>query len=62
LQKKKLEDELQDKIKEIDHRLGLLTARNQENNRKRTLAQEDDEGVIDDKVIAQDMYLIHVQC
>ena len=49
LQKKKLEDELEDRTKEIDLKLGLLTARNRENNRKRTLAQEEE--VIEDKVI-----------
>ena len=49
LQKKKLEDELEDRTKKIDLKLGLLTARNRENNRKRTLTEEEE--VIEDKVI-----------
>ena len=38
VEKKELEDGLQDKIKEIDIRLGLLTAKNQVVNYRRTLS------------------------
>jgi len=57
--KKELEDNLQSKIKEIDQRLGLLTARNQE-SRKQTVDQEEDGEVINEQVVVRYSSLIRM--
>jgi len=54
-----LEDNLQDKIKEIDQRLDLLTARNQESH-KWTVDQEEDGEVINEQVVVRYSSLIRM--
>ena len=57
--KKELEDNLQNKIKEIDQRLGLLTARNQESH-KRTVDHKEDGEVINEQVVVRYSSLIRM--